>query len=653
MTDEATAGKTGAAGAGKLPPDPETERAIQEALKTIQFTDEPEAPERAKTSTAPTPLSTMPQAMGEKPTPSAPPIPPKKSGPPLVPAAIVMPHPDDGLPSAPVLSKSETFGDKTQSRGIPILSTSESSGSKMPPREVPQAKPAAPVLNIPPAAELVAVPVPAPAAPSIPVPKPPAPPRETPPVPTPPPATQPTPAMPPVIKAESEKVKQDFAQILASTKLPERRDAATKNTASSAPAAGLVVRAAAPAEQQPPADDRLRQELSRLSSSIPKEHEVRLVTPEGSSAPVLSHPSPPAPPPFIPKITTVAPPTLEKNITGELSPIAPPPSPTSENVPQPVAALITPETPATQVMPEGRPDKRPVVTSLRTLKDDLRDLVKVRKMSLIHAATLESERKAKGSEAEAEAAATRAKYRVRSIRFIALLVLLVALAGAALFAVFAVQSQRSGGSATNFGNGLVFAEQTLSFPLLPDLSPLEVRTQLSSARNQGSLTLGAMQRIVPTVFIKNQDGTTETQANAREFVRALVNEPPADLMRSLGEEFFFGVHTVDQNVPVIILPITQYQTAFAGMLEWEPLMNEALHPLFTRVHYEKLDAEGVPVIARFEDVLIKNYDVRAMRDENGDIRMLYSFPSRNYLIISESPHSFVEALARLRAERRL
>jgi hypothetical protein len=303
---------------------------------------------------------------------------------------------------------------------------------------------------------------------------------------------------------------------------------------------------------------------------------------------------------------------------------------------------------------EGRPDKRPVVSSLRTLKDDLRDLVKVRKMSLIHAASLESERRKKTSDVESTVSASRGQRRLRMFRFIAGLAVLLAVGSAALFAIFIVQSERTGGSVTDFGAGIVFAEQTLSFPLLPDMTPPEARTQLSTSRNQGSLTLGAMLRIVPTIIAKDDSGTNhERPATAFEFITGITSDAPDELTRNLSDDFFFGVHTVDENVPVIILPISSYQNVFAGMLAWETTMNEDFSPLFSRVHYEKLDAQGVPILARFEDVLIKNYDVRALRDERGDIKMMYSFPSRNYLIIAESPHSFVEALARLRAERRL
>ncbi len=50
---------------------------------------------------------------------------------------------------------------------------------------------------------------------------------------------------------------------------------------------------------------------------------------------------------------------------------------------------------------------------------------------------------------------------------------------------------------------------------------------------------------------------------------------------------------------------------------------------------------------------MRNYDVRALKDDAGQIQLYYSFPTRDILIIAESPYSFGEILSRLRADRRL
>jgi hypothetical protein len=56
---------------------------------------------------------------------------------------------------------------------------------------------------------------------------------------------------------------------------------------------------------------------------------------------------------------------------------------------------------------------------------------------------------------------------------------------------------------------------------------------------------------------------------------------------------------------------------------------------------------------QFEDTVMQNFDVRELKDDNGDTQLYYSFPTRTILIIAESKYSFPEILSRLRADRRL
>ena len=89
------------------------------------------------------------------------------------------------------------------------------------------------------------------------------------------------------------------------------------------------------------------------------------------------------------------------------------------------------------------------------------------------------------------------------------------------------------------------------------------------------------------------------------------------------------------------------------MLEWEDVMSSDLTPIFTPVPGTRLGGGGLIEKRQFEDLVMRNYDVRALTDDAGTIQLYYSFPTRNILIIAESPYSFAEILSRLRAERKL
>ena len=75
--------------------------------------------------------------------------------------------------------------------------------------------------------------------------------------------------------------------------------------------------------------------------------------------------------------------------------------------------------------------------------------------------------------------------------------------------------------------------------------------------------------------------------------------------------------------------------------------------MFTPVSTQTSGANGLPAVRSFEDTVMRNYDVRALKDDSGQIQLYYSFPTRNVLIIAESPYSFSEILSRLRADRKL
>ena len=82
-------------------------------------------------------------------------------------------------------------------------------------------------------------------------------------------------------------------------------------------------------------------------------------------------------------------------------------------------------------------------------------------------------------------------------------------------------------------------------------------------------------------------------------------------------------------------------------------MNADLSPTFTPVPSTVLDVNGIPSERFFKDDVMRNYDVREIKDDSGTIQLYYSFPSPNLLIIAESPYSFPELLSRLQSVRRL
>jgi hypothetical protein len=102
-----------------------------------------------------------------------------------------------------------------------------------------------------------------------------------------------------------------------------------------------------------------------------------------------------------------------------------------------------------------------------------------------------------------------------------------------------------------------------------------------------------------------------------------------------------------------VIPVLSYDRAFAGMLAWESAINAELSPLFVRVPDLTIGDDGLVQTRTFSDLVMRNYDVRALTDDSGAIALYYSFPTRNMLIVAESPYTFTELLSRLQAQRQL
>lgn len=297
------------------------------------------------------------------------------------------------------------------------------------------------------------------------------------------------------------------------------------------------------------------------------------------------------------------------------------------------------------------PEERPIVTASRTLKDDLQDIVRRKKISLVKAAALEQDkRKDSPLPTAQDSASGRRRRRTAVILFVSFL--LIALGGAALYGVLLVQQTHANLAPPQY-QSLIFAEQTETISI-DNVAPDTLKATIAHALSGSLGPVGSITQIVPITATTSADGSTVTgPATLSQFFAALGISPPAQLMQGLGDSFFFGAHTIDTNVPLFVIPVTNYDLAFAGMLAWEPQMGADLSPIFTSAPALVTGSDGLPTARTFQDAVMRNYDVRELQDDNGNIILYYSFPTPNILIIAESPSTFAEVLSRLQAHGEL
>ena len=292
------------------------------------------------------------------------------------------------------------------------------------------------------------------------------------------------------------------------------------------------------------------------------------------------------------------------------------------------------------------------VSAVHTLKDDLQGVVHDQKISLVKAVSLEEDRRAKRGPAEgATPGAQQRSNRTFGIVFASLTLLL--LGAGALFGVLFIMNQKKAPPQIDTGSSILFSEQSTLLSLNGQ-SPSELKRVLEAGRTTSQGALGSITRIIPVISETAAGGVPQNRpASFKEFMTALGARASDDLYRALGNDFFLGIHAADKSAPLIVVPVVSHPRAFAAMLNWEASLGDDLSPLFTTVSVLRQDANGLPVRRTYEDLVMRNYDVRALKDDAGDIQLYYSFPTQNILIIAESPYSFPEILSRLQASRQL
>lgn len=306
---------------------------------------------------------------------------------------------------------------------------------------------------------------------------------------------------------------------------------------------------------------------------------------------------------------------------------------------------------ATSGRMENNAGEKHSVESVHTLKHDLQHVVQDQKISVVRAVALEEDRRiartAVPEPIQDVRAAQQRKNRVKNIVFGA--ILLIALGGAALGGVYVVMNDRAAVVPVQSSDSLVFAEQTVTLAL-DDQSPTQLKSTLERARGTASASLGSITRIVP---VHTTSDAQQVPVTLAEFFAALGIKPPEQLSRALGDKFFFGLHTIDKNAPVLVIEVASYDNAFAGMLAWEDQLNANLAPAYIAVPRLVIGPDGIPTKRTFVDDVMRNYDVRQLKDDAGAIALYYSFPTRGLLVIAESPYTFTELLNRLQAQNRL
>jgi hypothetical protein len=135
-------------------------------------------------------------------------------------------------------------------------------------------------------------------------------------------------------------------------------------------------------------------------------------------------------------------------------------------------------------------------------------------------------------------------------------------------------------------------------------------------------------------------GTT-VPADATQIFNTLSFRLPGSFGRSVRALAFGGYQGTD---PFIVIASSDFSTAFAGMLAWEPFMSADLAPLFGEAVSESFDPTARTATqvrtAFFRDTIIANVSARVLVNTANEERIVYGFVKPNLILIAPNEITF-------------
>jgi hypothetical protein len=318
-----------------------------------------------------------------------------------------------------------------------------------------------------------------------------------------------------------------------------------------------------------------------------------------------------------------------KSPTPEIAPSITP-SYSTPPVTKPAAPILTPEP---RVTPLSSSANDPSIHQLRTFRMDAEEAVKYHHVSASDIAIAEQKKR------ESTPIEYSNENRLGLTFIITTVVMLLALVGTGTYFYLRTQRDNPTKSATGAIRSIIPYEKIIS---ITEVSEENLLARIANKAKDESSTVGSI------AFIAIPDTATTT----RQVPIALAlagSKIPEKLLRSLTNEYMFGVHTFDGKAPFIILKTSFFQNAFPGMLEWEKEMRNGLLPLI------QVGRPGIEAVTTNSDIFVdrvmSNKDVRELRGTNGNPIILYTFTDKNTILITTNEKSLRELVNKLLAIR--
>ncbi len=310
------------------------------------------------------------------------------------------------------------------------------------------------------------------------------------------------------------------------------------------------------------------------------------------------------------------------------------------------AKEITPEIQKTTTKEEGVPtEKKSFIKTVRTYQSDVVKTMKEQKTSLTKMVIAEK-KKQKGAGGKIKK--TEKRSTKKTILIISTVISIVVVGGLTGFYFLSEKQPEVPPTVTQLKIPTFIFPNYVREIFLTKLKRNQIIEAFESEKNTISIPLGSIIQL----YLTKEDQTKqfmieETEGNkllitTEVFFNTIEAKTPSSLTRSLGSDFMFGYHSSLGNNPFLLFNVKSYNNVFSGMLEWEKTMLKDLSPVFSK------DGSDITLERKdFQDIIIRNKDVRAILGSGGEIEFAYAFPDKETLVIINNETTFQELLRRI------
>lgn len=166
------------------------------------------------------------------------------------------------------------------------------------------------------------------------------------------------------------------------------------------------------------------------------------------------------------------------------------------------------------------------------------------------------------------------------------------------------------------------------------------RTRSEWYANLSASSQGGVISILPVINI----GGAEQTAGTNDVLAVLNWAVEPAFTRSISDITFI----MAEQKPVIVLKVGTFDAAFGGLLLSERALSGELSPLFGPVVTSTYKVGVGTVAPEFVDDLASNHDVRVLKDEMENERLVYGFIDQNTVVIAPDKETFSLISERLR-----